>query len=143
MIFAGLFVLLYLGFLFVRWTIARYGARWRIPSQEDWGAVAVLLLAFSIFSAVSEPVECAVSRSQEHSADVYGQEAIHGLVPDPQTTAKHSFDVLGESGLADPNPNQFVEVWTYDHPAIGRRAAFAKAYDPWAEGMQPKYFEKK
>lgn len=140
MIFAGLFVLLYLGFWFVRWAIGRFGTRWRIASQEDWGAVAVLLLAFAIFSAVTEPLECAVSRSQEHAADVYGQEAIHGLVPDPQTTAMHSFDVLGESGLADPNPSQFVEFWMYDHPAIGRRAAFAKAYDPWAEGMQPKYF---
>lgn len=140
MIFAGLFVLLYLGFWFVRWAIGRFGTRWRIASQEDWGAVAVLLLAFAIFGAVTEPLECAVSRSQEHAADVYGQEAIHGLVPDPQTTAMHSFDVLGESGLADPNPSQFVEFWMYDHPAIGRRAAFAKAYDPWAEGMQPKYF---
>jgi Zn-dependent protease with chaperone function len=142
-IYAGLFVLLYLGFWFVRWAIARFGARWRIPSQEDWGTLVVLLLAFAIFSAVSEPVECAVSRSQEHAADVYGQEAIHGLVADPQTTARDSFDVLGEAGLADPNPSRFVEFWTYDHPALGRRAAFAKAYDPWAEGMQPKYFEKK
>jgi Zn-dependent protease with chaperone function len=142
MIFAGLFVLLYLGFRFVHWSIARFGGRWKIPSQEDWGALAVLLLAFSIFSVFTEPVNCAVSRSQEHAADVYGQEAIHGLVADPQTTAKHSFDVLGEAGLADPNPTPFIEFWMYDHPAIGRRAAFAKAYDPWAEGMQPKYFAK-
>jgi Zn-dependent protease with chaperone function len=143
MIFTGLFVLLYLGFLFVRWAIRRFGASWRIPSQEDWAMLAVLALAFSIFSVLTEPVDCAISRSQEHAADVYGQEAIHGLVADPQTTANHSFDVLGEAGLADPNPSRFIEFWMYDHPAIGRRAAFAKAYDPWAEGMQPKYFEKK
>ena len=43
--------------------------------------------------------------------------------------------------MADPNPSRFIEFWTYDHPAIGRRAAFAKAYDPWAAGMQPKYFK--
>lgn len=141
MIFTGLLVLLYLGFRFVRWTIAKFGARWKIPSQQDWGALAVLLLAFSIFSLLAEPLSNAVSRSQEHAADVYGQEAIHGLVADPQSTAKDSFDVLGEAGLADPNPSSFVEFWMYDHPAIGRRAAFAKAYNPWAEGIKPKYFK--
>ena len=140
--FVGSFILLYLGFLFVQWAIARFGPRWRIPSQADWGALAVLLLAFSIFSIFLEPVTSAISRAHEHAADVYGQEAIHGIVADPQAAAKGAFDVLGETGLSDPNPSRFIEFWTYDHPAIGRRAAFAKAYDPWAAGMQPKYFKK-
>jgi Zn-dependent protease with chaperone function len=139
--FIGSFILLYLGFRFVRWAIARFGPRWRIPSQEDWGALAVLLLAFSLFSIVSEPISSAISRAHEHAADVYGQEAIHGIVPDPQAAAKGAFDVLGETGLSDPNPSRFVEFWMYDHPATGRRAAFGKAYDPWAPGMQPKYFQ--
>jgi Zn-dependent protease with chaperone function len=141
--FVGSFILLYLGFRFVRWAIARFGGRWKVPSQEDWGALAVLLLAFSIFSVFTEPVTSAISRSHEHAADVYGQEAIHGIVADPQATAKGAFDVLGETGLSDPNPNPFVEFWTYDHPAIGRRAAFAAAYDPWVAGYMPKYFQKR
>ena len=140
--FVGSFILLYLGFRFVQWAIARFGPRWRIPSQEDWGALAVLLLAFSVFSLLLEPVQCAISRNQEHAADVYGQEAIHGIVPDPQATAKGAFDVLGETGLSDPNPNRFVEFWMYDHPANGRRAAFAAAYNPWAPDVEPKYFKK-
>jgi Zn-dependent protease with chaperone function len=139
--FIGSFILLYLGFRFVRWAIARFGPRWRIPSQEDWGALAVLLLAFSLFSIVLEPISSAISRAHEHAADVYGEEAIHGIVPDPQAAAKGAFDVLGETGLSDPNPSRFVEFWMYDHPATGRRAAFGKAYDPWAPGMQPKYFQ--
>ena len=139
--FVGSFILLYLGFRFVQWAIARFGTRWRIPSQEDWGALAVLLLAFSIFSLFVEPIASTLSRSTEHAADVYGQEAIHGIVTDPQAAAKGAFDVLGETGLSDPNPNRFVEFWTYDHPANGRRAAFAAAYNPWATGMEPKYFK--
>jgi len=95
-----------------------------------------------VFSLFIEPVQCAISRAHEHAADVYGQEAIHGIVADPQTAAKGAFDVLGETGLSDPNPNRFVEFWMYDHPATGRRAAFAKAYDPWAPEMEPKYFKK-
>jgi Zn-dependent protease with chaperone function len=141
--FIGSFILLYLGFRFVQWAIARFGARWRVPSQEDWAALAVLILAFSIFSLFLEPAQDGLIRSREHAADVYGQEAIHGIVADPQTTAAHAFDVLGETGLSDPNPSRFIEFWMYDHPATGRRAAFAKAYDPWAGGMEPKYFEKK
>ena len=139
---ATLFLLLYLGYRFVNWAIARYGDKWRVPEQEDWAALAVLLLAFSLFGAVAEPFQSTFSRMDEHAADVYGQEAIHGLVADPQTTAKHAFDVLGQGSYADPNPNPLYEIWTYSHPSIGRRAAFAKAYDPWAAGVEPKYFKK-
>lgn len=138
----GLFVLLWLGYYFVQIAIARCGRRWGVPSQSDWAAFAVLMLAFSVFGLISEPVQNGLSRMDEHAADVYGQEAIHGLVADPQTTAKDAFNVLGENSLVDPNPSQFIEFWTYTHPAIGRRAAFAKAYDPWAPGMEPKYFPK-
>ncbi|MGA7158687.1 MAG: M48 family metallopeptidase [Acidobacteriaceae bacterium] len=137
-----LFVCFYLGYRFVLWALARFGDRWHISSQNDWAALAILLLAFSLFGTLLEPIENSYSRMHEHAADVYGQEAIHGLVPDPQSTAKNAFDVLGKTSFADPNPNPFYELWTYTHPSIGRRAAFAEDYDPWAPGMQPKYFKK-
>ncbi len=139
---ALLLVTLYLGYLFVQWAIAKFGARWGINSQNDWAALAVLLLAFSLFGTILEPLENAYSRMHEHAADVYGQEAIHDLVPDPQTTAVGAFDVLGKTSFADPNPSPLYEFWTYSHPSIGRRAAFGKAYNPWAPGMEPKYFKK-
>jgi STE24 endopeptidase len=137
-----LLVTMYLGYVFVQWAIGRYGARWGVPGQSDWAALAVLLLAFSLFSLVTEPVENAFSRHDEHAADVYGQEAVHGLVADPQVVAQGAFDVLGKTSFADPNPSPLYEFWSYSHPAIGRRAAFAKFYDPWAPGMEPKYFKK-
>ena len=138
----SLFVLLYAGFLFVQWCLRRYGARWGIHSQMDWGTFAVLLLAFSLFSLVLEPVSSSLTRVQEHAADVYGQEAVHGIVADPATSARCAFQVLGETSFDVPNPSQFIEFWTYSHPSIGRRAAFAAHYDPWAPGMQPKYFKR-
>ncbi|HEY5213838.1 MAG TPA: M48 family metallopeptidase [Acidobacteriaceae bacterium] len=137
-----LLVSLYVGYVFVQWAISRFGVRWGASSQNDWAALAVLLLAFSLFGALLEPVENTFSRHDEHAADIYGQEAIHGLVDDPQTTAKAAFDVLGKTSFADPNPSPLYEFWTYTHPSIGRRAAFATAYDPWAPGMKPKYFKK-
>jgi STE24 endopeptidase len=140
--FLGSILVLYLGFVFIRWSIARFGTTWGIPSQNDWGTLVILLLALSLIGVVSEPISSTLTRQQEHAADVYGEEAIHGLVPDPQAVAKGAFDVLGDTSLADPNPSPFFEFWTYSHPAIGRRAAFGKAYNPWVPGMEPKYFKK-
>jgi STE24 endopeptidase len=140
--FALTFLSLFLGYYFVRWMIARYGAAWGIPSQEDWGALVVLLLAFSLMSFVGEPIQSTVSRIDEHAADVYGQEAVHGIVSNPQETARGAFQVLGDTSYDVPNPSQFMEFWTYSHPSIGRRAAFAAHYDPWSAGAEPKYFPK-
>ncbi len=138
--FLGSLAGLYLGYLFLQWSLRRFGAKWRIPSQGDFGALAVLLLAFAALSALAEPIENILIRQKEHAADIYGQELAHGILPDPQTTGRAAFDRLGETSLSDPNPGPFYEFWTYSHPAIGRRAAFATAYNPWLPGTAPKYF---
>jgi len=137
-----IFISLFLGYHFIQWCIRRFGAKWGIPDQGDWATLAVLFLAFSLVGVFTEPAESYFSRVHEHAADVYGQEVIHGLVPNPQATTQGAFDVLGKVSYSDPNPSPFYEFWTYSHPAVGRRAAFGKAYDPWAPGMEPKYFPK-
>jgi STE24 endopeptidase len=144
LIFLGVLLLIefYLGFRGVQWLISRYGASWRIPSQNDWGALVILLLVLSVLSFLSEPIVNGYSRMHEHDADVYGQEAIHGIVADPQTVAQQSFQLLGEMSLTDPNPNPFVEFWTFSHPSVSSRATFAASYNPWVEGKHPTYFVK-
>ncbi|HEY4379610.1 MAG TPA: M48 family metallopeptidase [Acidobacteriaceae bacterium] len=132
----------WLGYHAVRWLLARYGGRWRIPGQQDWGALVVLVLVLSVLSTVSEPIGNGFSRMIEHNADVYGQEAMHGIVADPQTLARQSFQVLGEESLDDPTPDPFFEFWFDNHPPTRFRAAFAEAYDPWAPDEHPKYFMK-
>jgi Zn-dependent protease with chaperone function len=138
----GILVSLFLAYHFIQWAIAKFGTSWGVPAQTDWAALAVLILAFSLLGLISEPIQNTFSRMDEHAADVYGQEAVHGLIADPQAAAKGAFDVLGATSFADPNPSPLYEFWTGSHPAIGRRAAFAKAYNPWAPGMEPKYFSK-
>lgn len=135
-------VLFYLGYRFVHWAIARWGTKWKVPDQSDWVAIAVFLLAFNILGFITEPVTNGMSRHFEHEADVYGMEAIHGIVANPQAVASHSFQVLGETSLVDPNPNPFVEFWVGNHPSITSRVKFAAEYDPWAEGKTPKFFQK-
>lgn len=131
---------LWIGYHFVVWMIARYGERWGIASIESWPAVGVLLLAFSLLNLLSDPINNTFSRAQEHEADIYGQEAMHGVIAAPQATAQHAFQLLGESYLEDPNPGAFLEFWTYDHPSTLHRATFAAGYNPWVAGQKPKYF---
>lgn len=125
----------------------RFGARWGIEPQSDVPALAtrtgflILVFIFSVVSFLTDPVGNTVSRYFEHQADVYGQEAIHGLVPDPQKTAVSSFNHLGEAWLEDPNPGRLVEFWLYSHPSVQSRATFAEHYNPWANGGHGEFFK--
>jgi Zn-dependent protease with chaperone function len=139
-----------IGLFFVFWACAilaegmvrRLGERWSIHSVGSRAGFLTLFFAFSIASFVLTPVGNTISRHFEHEADVYGQEAVHGLVADSQKTAVSSFNHLGEAWLDDPNPNAFVEFWSYSHPSVQRRAEFARHYDPWANGGRGEFFGK-
>jgi STE24 endopeptidase len=138
----GLLPLFWLGHYGVRLLLGRFGTVWRIPSQQDWGALVVLALVLLTLSSLSDPISNSISRMIEHNADVYGQEAIHGIVADPQEVGLRSFQVLGEDSLDDPTPHPLFEWWFDTHPTTRFRAAFTEAYDPWAVGEAPKYFAK-
>jgi Zn-dependent protease with chaperone function len=138
----GLLPFFWVGYHGVRWLLRKYGAAWGIPSQGDWGALVVLVLVLMTAATLTEPLDNAISRTMEHDADVYGQEAVHGIVADPQTLGRQMFQVLGEDSLDDPTPHPVFEWWFDSHPATEFRAAFAQAYDPWAAGKKPKYFAK-
>ena len=122
--------------------VRRFGQRWKVGSVASRTGFLTLFFAFSLAGLVATPVGNAVSRHYEHEADIYGQEAMHGLVPDPQKTAVSSFNHLGEAWLDDPNPNAFVEFWSYSHPSVQERAEFAEHYDPWAHGGRGRFFAK-
>lgn len=139
---AGALLALWLAFHIVRKLICVYWKRWEVPAIEDWSAVVVLMLVFTVFSIVSEPIGNSISRYIEHRADVYGQEIVHGIVADPQATAVHSFQTLGEESLDIPDPNPAMVFWTYSHPPIAQRAEFARDYDPWKPGGHPRFFSK-
>jgi Zn-dependent protease with chaperone function len=138
----GLLPLFWLGYQGVRLLLGRFGGWWGIASQQDWGALVVLALVLAVVSAIAEPIENGFSRIIEHAADVYGQEAVHGIVDDPQAVGRESFQVLGEDSLDDPTPHPVFEWWFDTHPPLRFRAAFAEAYHPWGAGEQPKYFAK-
>jgi STE24 endopeptidase len=127
---AGVLVLLYGTYFVAR----RRG--WRI---DNYASLPALLLVMAVFDFVSTPVANAVTRIQEHNADIYGLEAIHGIVPNSQQVAAEAFQIMGEIGLADPSPSPFIEFWLYSHPSVTSRVRFSAEYDPWAKGEAPKY----
>ncbi len=133
-----LLILLHLGYHGLHWMLRRWGERWRIRAVSDWASLPALLFIVAVFSFVTEPIVNGYSRAQEHDADVYGLEVVHGLVPDSKAVASHAFQVLGEEGLDEPDPNPFIEFWLYTHPSVSERIAFTQSYDPWSSGT-PKY----
>jgi STE24 endopeptidase len=136
------FFFLWIGSRLARFLVLRYGLRWHIASLEDWGATAVLLLVLTILTFVAEPIGNSISRAQEHQADVFGSEVVRGIVAEPQRVGAQSFQRLGEESLEYPYPSPFVVFWTYTHPPIAEREAFAANYAPWRQGAQPRYFSK-
>jgi STE24 endopeptidase len=138
---AGLLLALYFLFRGLHWAMDRWARDWKLYGQEDWASLAVLLLLLQVLLFVSSPVMSGYSRMQEHAADVYGLEVIHGLVPDSEEVAAHAFQVLGEMDLSDPNPPPFITFWLYSHPPLAERLVFAHSYDPWSKGESPKYLK--
>jgi Zn-dependent protease with chaperone function len=136
------FFFLWAGFHLLHYLVRRYGARWRIDSLNDWAAVAVMMLVLTVLSFFAEPFGNSISRAQEHAADVFGEEVVHGIVADPGKTAAASFQRLGEQYLEYPCPNAFVVFWTYSHPPTSSRIAFAASYNPWLAPHRPRYFSK-
>jgi STE24 endopeptidase len=136
---AGLLAALYLIFRGLHWSLDKWGRDWRILGTDDWACLAVFLLLFQIAMFVASPVVNGISRMQEHAADVYGLEVIHGIVPNSDEVAAHAFQILGEVDLSDPNPSAFIRFWLYSHPPVAERLVFAHNYDPWSKGESPKY----
>jgi len=125
---------------FAAWLVGRFGPGWHVNELSSRAGFIVLLFVISLASFILQPASNGFSRHFEHQADVYGQEAIHGIVADPQKTTVSAFNHLGEAWLEDPNPSPFIEFWLYNHPSTQNRANFASQYDPWANGGHGQFF---
>lgn len=135
----GLLFVLLAGGAWILGRVFREPGRWGIRGLTDWASLPVLLLGLTLAGELASPIISTYSRNQEHQADIFGLEAIHGLVPDSPRAAAEAFQLLGEANLSDPNPGPFITLWLYDHPPLADRLRFAAQYDPWGKGEPPKY----
>ncbi|HSB07931.1 MAG TPA: M48 family metallopeptidase [Blastocatellia bacterium] len=132
-------VVLFLVHLSLRRALEKRHRKWNVRGLDDWASLPALLLFTYLFFFLAEPGFNTFSRYQEHQADVYGLEVIHGIVPNSSETAAEAFQVLGEVDLADPAPSTLIKVWLYSHPPLGERIVFAREYDPWSTGREPMF----
>jgi Zn-dependent protease with chaperone function len=132
----------FVGFHLFQFLLKRFGPQWRIPTQDNWAALVVLVLVLSVISFLELPIENTFQRSHEHAADVYGEEVVQGIVADPQATGQAGFQLIGQTSDVSPIPSPLSQFWFGSHPPIWFRAAFAKHYQPFAPGNEPKYFKK-
>jgi Zn-dependent protease with chaperone function len=136
-----LLVAMYAAYRLLHVILDRSGTRWKVYGAQDWAALAVLLLILEGLMFFSSPIINGYSRRQEHNADIFGLELIHGIVPNSSQVAAHAFQALGEIDLADPNPPAFITFWMYSHPPMAERLVFAHSYDPWGKHQPPRYIK--
>ena len=129
-----LLALFYLGYRSIGWFLAKWRGKWEIRGLDDWASLPALLLLFSVFSFIANPMASAISRHFEHQADQYGLEVTHGLTPDSGQVAAQAFQVLGQVDLSDPDPSPVNVFLFYSHPTISDRVRFSLGYDPWDRG---------
>lgn len=136
---AALFLLVafYLGFRLSDRVIMRDSKRWEIRGTHDIASLPFLLMLLLVFTFLSSPLVNGISRYFEHQADQYALEITHGLIPDAGEVGAQSFQILGEIGLSDPDPNPLNVILFYDHPPVSDRVQFCLAYDPWSQGKLP------
>ena len=108
--------------------------RWGIHGLDDLASLPLLLLLISLLTFVSNPIVNGVSRYFEHQADQYALEITHGFTPDSGQVGAQAFQVMGDIGLSDPDPDPLNVFLFYSHPPIRDRVQFCLEYDPWSKG---------
>ncbi len=98
-------------------------------SLADAATMPLVAAALGIFALVTLPITNGFSRHVEHQADVYALE----------TTGKaeafaSAMTRMANQNLSELEPSPLIEFLLYNHPATGRRIAFARQF---ARRVQP------
>jgi STE24 endopeptidase len=75
----------------------------------------------SVYGFIFLPVTNFVSRQYEKEADCYAVKLTNNYYSFESTMLK-----LADLNLSDKEPNRFVEIFFYSHPAINNRIKFIK-----------------
>jgi len=117
--------------------LASLGLAWGVNTFELEGVADVagmpwLALLLAAFGLLSMPLENAYSRWREWRADRYALQATGNGAAFASALAR-----LTNQNLSDAEPERWVELLLYSHPAPGRRIAAALAY-PTGQGQAGK-----
>lgn len=94
-----------------------------ITEKHDIAIYPIILLLASLLTFASSPLSNWVSRSFEHSSDLYALEMTGN-----RDAAIRSFQKLSVESLSHPNPPAIVRTLIYTHPTIVERIRFASQF---------------
>jgi Zn-dependent protease with chaperone function len=97
-----------------------------VPGYHGLADVATMPLsaaALGVFALVVLPITNGFSRLIEHQADVYALETTRNAPAFIGAMTR-----LADRNLAELEPARIVEVLLYNHPALGRRLAYARRF---------------
>jgi STE24 endopeptidase len=112
---------LWLASLAMSWAVGLF----RFDGVADVASLPVLMILLGIFGLVTMPLTNGYSRWRERLADGYALE----MTGKSQAFAS-AMTRLANQNLAEAEPERWVEVLLYDHPAIHRRVAMAHEFKP-------------
>ena len=95
-----------------------FGGLWGIRDVADPAGLPILLILFTVFSALATPVQNSIIRENESEADIFGLNAVRE--PDAFATA---IVKLSQYRKLDPSPLE--EIIFYDHPSGRTRVHMA------------------
>jgi len=114
---------LYLASLALAWGVEAFD----LGSVANIAALPLLGIVMGLYGLLTMPLENAFSRHRETAADRFALAAT-GNGPAYASALKR----LANQNLADVDPEPWVELLLYSHPALSRRIAMAEAYPPVA-----------
>ena len=116
--------------------IRRYSHRFGFNDPADVASLPLLVLLFSAFFLLVQPIALAYSRHIEREADRFGLE-----ITRQNHAMATAFTILQHTNLAYPRPGPLYVLWRSRHPSIAERIEFANRYRPWEQG-QPLVYER-
>jgi len=110
---------LYLASLVLEWGMVVFG----FESISDVAAMPLLALVIGVYGLVTMPLGNAYSRQRERRADEYALK-----VTGKGAAYASALTRLANQNLADADPEPWVELLLYSHPALNKRIAMAEDY---------------
>ena len=118
----------------LRFLIPRFARRTGVSEPSDVASLPLLVLLFSAFFLLAQPIVLAYSRHIEREADRFALE-----ITQANRATATAFTVLQDQNLVHPRPGPLYVLWRSRHPSIAERIAFANGYRPWEQGQPLRY----
>ena len=111
---------LYLASLGLNWGVGYFG----FESTADIAALPLLGIVLGVYGLITMPFGNIFSRWREQRADEYALKVTH-----KGEAYASALTRLANQNLADADPEPWVELLLYSHPALGKRITKAESYE--------------